>query len=123
MIPGLSLQEILAEAGNDPSLQELFGGKDAFKALQDRSRVQGDARRRISQAALDVFNSDAGQIVFEYLVGSYVRAWQNVSAMGLPMETAIQLHAVRDGQVGVVHDLLRLVKEAQAPLTAPNQEA
>ena len=117
----MGLEALLASAGSDAGIADLFGGTDALKKLQAQQRLQGDARSRVAKALLNIFNSPDGEILFEYLVGAYIRRFNNVTALALPMETAIQLHAERDGQRELVQDLLRMINEARNPTPIANE--
>lgn len=111
----LALEAVINGMGNDDSMADLFGGPEVLKKIRQQGQQQGEARLRVSQAVLDVYNSPAGKILFDYLIGAYIRRFNNITALGLPMETAIQLHAERDGQRELVHDLMSMIHEAQNP--------
>jgi hypothetical protein len=114
---GLSLEDILksVEGGSD----DLLAGvdiSDRVRKAKAKQALDAEARLRLAQAVLNVFNSDDGKVLFEYLVGNHIKRFVDVGALGLPMETAIQLYAEQNGQKALVYDLLRLVKEGQTPL-------
>jgi hypothetical protein len=111
----LGLEALISAAGNDSDLADLFGGPETLKKMRDAQKLQGDARLKVAQAVLAIYNTPAGEILFEYLIGAYIRRFNNVTGLGLPMETAIQLHAERDGQRELVHDLMRMIHEARNP--------
>jgi hypothetical protein len=111
----LSLEALIASASGDAELENLFGGPETLKKMRDAQKLQGDARLRMAQSVLNIYNSEDGKVLFDYLFGAYIRRFNNVTGLGLPMETAIQLHAERDGQRELVHDLMRMINEARNP--------
>lgn len=112
---GLELGDILAGLGA-AEREDLFGGLPAFQKLQDAARLEGERRLALTVRLAALAATADGTALLEYLAGAYVRRFDDVTSLGLPMETAIQLHAYRDGQRAVVQDLLRLVKEGQHPV-------
>lgn len=111
----LSIEALLASAASDTDMADLFGGSAALKKLRETQKLQGDARLRMAQSVLNIYNSEDGKVLFDYLIGAYIRRFNNVTGLGFPMETAIQLHAERDGQRELVHDLMRMINEARNP--------
>lgn len=110
----LGLEAVLGGISSDPDMQALFGGSETLAKVRDAQRLAGDARARLAAAVAALAATPDGIALFDYLIGAYVRRFNNITALGLPMETAIQLHAERDGQRELVHDLLRLVNEGRA---------
>lgn len=123
MIPGLDIEAILNSLGSDAQVQDLFGGEDALRDARKARQVSSDARQTVAGAVLRTFSTPDGQRVLEYLVGGYIRRHEDITSMGLPMETAIQLHAAKDGAKTVVYDLLRLMQEGKNPPAAQQHEA
>lgn len=121
MMDMMNIENLVAGMGEHPAIQELFGGLDQLKHQRKQQELSAEAQLRLAQSILTVFNSEAGKVLFEYLVGSTYRRFENISAMSLPMETAIQLHAEKDGRMGLVTELLRLVKLAQNPPAKPKE--
>lgn len=119
----MSLQALVEGAGHDPAVQELFGGPEQLRKLQERRKIEGDARLRLAQAILNVFDSPDGQVLFEYLARSYLTRFDDVTALGLPMETAIQIYAGRNAEQQLVKDLFRMIKEARNPTSKAAQGA
>ena len=115
MLDMMALESLIKGASEDPALADLFGGQDRLKDLRKKQDLQGEARLKLAQAVLNVFNSPDGREMFEFLVGSTFRRFENITALGLPMETAMQLHAERDGRMALVNELMSLVKLAQNP--------
>jgi hypothetical protein len=118
MMHGLTLDDILksVEAGAEGG--DILAGidvADRVRKAKAKQALDAEARLRLAQAVLNVFNSPDGQVLFDYLVAKHIRHFFDVSALSLPMETAIQLYAEQNGQKALVHDLLRLVKEGQTP--------
>jgi hypothetical protein len=117
----MALETLIAGAGDDPALADLFGGQDRLKTLRHKQQLQGDAELRVAQAILNVFMSEDGKVLFDYLAASTFRRFENITALGLPSETAIQLHAERDGRMGLVSDLFRMIRLAQNPPAQPKE--
>lgn len=115
---GLTLQDILDSVDGNINDGELLAGVDVAERMRKakaKQALDANARLRLAQAVLAVYNSDDGKVLFDYLVGQHFRQFMDVSALNLPMETAIQLYADANGRKALVHDLLRLVKEGQTP--------
>lgn len=123
----LGVEVLLASVQKDPDISALFadgGVQDRIRKLRQQQQLAGEKRRRVAAAVLNIFNSPDGAVLFDYLVGAYIRRFNNVTALGLPMETAIQFHAERDGQRELVQDLMRMINEARNPPSQPStQEA
>ena len=115
---GLTLEDVLNSldgAGGDGDILAGVDVADRVRKAKAKQALDAEARLRLAQAVLNVFNSPDGRVLFDYLVAKHIRHFFDVSALGLPMETAIQLYAEQNGQKALVHDLLRLVKEGQTP--------
>jgi hypothetical protein len=120
----LALEELLKQAGVDPAMADLFGGTEQLSQIREKQKLHGDERLRLCQSILNVYNSPDGQVMFEYLVGAYIRRFNNVNALGLRADVALQLHAEACGQRVVVDDLLRMIHEARKPASpSTKQEA
>jgi hypothetical protein len=115
MMNGLTLEDILNSTGADDDVLAGVDVGDRLRRAKAKQALDAEARLRLAQAVLNVFNTDDGKILFDYLVGQNFRQFMDVSALNLPMETAIQLYADANGRKALVHDLLRLVKEGQTP--------
>jgi hypothetical protein len=112
---GLALDDILAGL-TAAERDDLFGGLPAFQKMQEAAKLQGERRRALAASMAALAATGDGMAMLEYLAGAYIRRFDDVTSLGLPMETAIQLHACRDGQRAVVQDLLRLVNEGRQPV-------
>ncbi|MEY4706315.1 MAG: hypothetical protein RJB58_38, partial [Pseudomonadota bacterium] len=108
---GLGFEDIIA--GLDPDVQEMFGQLPALKNMRDAQKLQDEARRAVAVSMAAIAATPDGERVLDYLVGAYIRRFNNVTALCLPMETAIQLHAERDGGRELVNELLRLVADGR----------
>jgi hypothetical protein len=115
---GLTLEELLNSLDGNGGNGDILGGidvADRVRKAKAKQALDAEARLRLAQAVLNVFNSEDGKVLFDYLVGNHIKRFVDITALCLPMETAIQLYAEQNGQKALVHDLLRLVKEGQTP--------
>lgn len=90
---------------------ELFGGLPALKEQREREALQDAARRALAAGVAALSKTPDGKRMFDYLIANYVLKFENVTALALRSDQALQLHASRDGQRELVQDLLRLVNE------------
>lgn len=114
MFDVMALENLIKAAADDPALAELFGGAEQVQAVRKKQDLNAEARLRVAQAVLNVFNSEDGRTVFEYLANSYIRRFENFAGTA-PADVAIQLYAEAGGKRAVVEDLFGLVKLAQNP--------
>lgn len=118
MMPGFD--DLLELVRADKDLKDLFGGETPMlRQLKARRELQGQARRRYAEAVMRVSRTADGKLLFEAMINMHFGRFDNVTGLGLPMETAIQLHAFSDGGKDVVWQLLKLIAEAEK---GPNQE-
>jgi hypothetical protein len=109
----MNLNEVLSAFGDDDEIKNLVSDHPMYAKLTHAQALMGEARMKVAKAALDIYNSDAGKVLFDHLIGAYMRRDDGVTRQMLPMDQAIQLHAARDGRREVINELLRLVREGQ----------
>jgi hypothetical protein len=102
-----ALKGMLEKAEIADLFPELEQSIAAREKADERAKALSD---QIAAAAAAVYRTPAGRLLLDWIAGE-ARRFENVTALGLPLETAIQIYAHKDGKRELAEQLARLVHQ------------